>query len=218
MSAGRAAGSEPVQQESIRQTTPGAPPRSARQGSAPRRPAARWEPLLWGALALLIAAGGGWWVWANRLPDATVNQLRQPAPAVGHPAPAFATTLLDGSQVALADLAGTPVVLNFWATWCGPCRNEMPALERAAQRYAGHVTLIGVNEAEDAATIAPFVDEFGISFPIALDTEQKIGADLYEVSGLPTTFFIDGSGIIRKVWMGEMNSVTLEEGIAEILR
>ena len=86
------------------------------------------------------------------------------------------------------------------------------------RRYAGRVTFVGVSEGEDAATIAPFVDEFGISFPIALDEEQGIGADLYEVSGLPTTFFVDGSGVIRRVWMGEMNSVTLEEGIAEILR
>lgn len=186
-------------------------------GGAPSAPP-RWAPLFWGWLALLIAVAGGWWVWSSRLPDATVAQLRMPAPAVGHPAPDFTTTLLDGSPLTLSGLQGTPVVLNFWATWCGPCRAEMPALQQAAQRYAGNVTILGVNEAEDVATITPFVQELGISFPIALDAKQTIGADLYAVSGLPTTFFIDGSGEIRRVWMGEMNSVTLEEGIAQILR
>jgi thiol-disulfide isomerase/thioredoxin len=185
-------------------------PQATRQPSA-----ARW---IWWGMAVLIAVAGAFWVWNSRIPDATLTELRTPAPALGHPAPPFATSLLDGSTVELAALAGTPVVLNFWATWCGPCRAEMPALERAAQRYAGNVTVLGINQAEDPATIQQFVDEFGLTFPIALDADQAIGADLYNVTGLPTTYFVDGTGTIRRIWMGEMNSVTLEEGIAEILQ
>lgn len=179
---------------------------------------ARTGALLWWLAALIIAAAGGFWVWSSRIPDLTLDQMREPLPVVDHPAPAFSTTLLDGTPVTLDSFAGQGVVLNFWATWCGPCRREMPALQRAAGRYAGKVTILGINEAEDPKVIAPFLKEFGISFPIALDPDQAIGADLYNITGLPTTYFVDGDGIIRRVWMGEMNSVTLEEGIAEILQ
>jgi len=178
----------------------------------------RAEAWSWWAAALLLAVVGTFWVWVNRIPDQTLTEMRTPAPAVGHPAPDFVTHLLDDSAFALHQKRGTPLVLNFWATWCGPCRAEMPALERAAQRYDGHVTIVGINQAEDPAVIQAFVDEFGVTFPIALDADQAIGADLYNVRGLPTTYFIDGEGIIRYIWMGEMNSVTLEEGIAEILQ
>jgi thiol-disulfide isomerase/thioredoxin len=173
---------------------------------------------LWWAAALLLLAAGGWWVWASRMPEESLSALRTPAPAVGHPAPGFNSTLLSGEPISLAGLQGTPVVLNFWATWCGPCRAEMPALERAAQRYDGRAVILGVNQAEDPAVIQEFVEEYGITFPIVLDGDQAIGYDAYAVSGLPTTYFIDGDGVIRRLWMGEMNSITLEEGIAEILQ
>ncbi len=172
----------------------------------------------WLLVTLVTVLLGGVWVWVNRVPADTVAAQQLPAPAVGHPAPLFETALLSGERFSLAAQRGTPVVLNFWATWCGPCRNEMPALERAAQRYAGHVDFVGVDEGEDAPTIQAFVDELGLTFPIALDQKQAIGADLYNVNGLPTTYFVDAEGTIRRIWMGEMNSIILEEGIAEILQ
>lgn len=172
----------------------------------------------WLIVAVLVALLGGAWTWQSRVPADAVAALREPAPAVGHPAPDFEAPLLGGDSFSLAAARGTPVVLNFWATWCGPCRNEMPALENAAQRYEGKVAFLGVDQGEDAATIQGFLDELGLTFPIALDEDQAVGADLYNVTGLPTTYFIDGEGTIRRVWMGEMNSITLEEGIAEILR
>ncbi len=178
----------------------------------------RYGALLWWAAALLITFAGAWWVWTNRIPEAQLSDWRTPAPAIGRLAPPFVGMALDGSAMSLADYAGQPVMLNFWATWCGPCRNEMPALERAAQRYKGKLTILGINQGESRPTIAPFVEEFGLTFPIVLDEEQAIGADLYEVSGLPTTYFVDKSGVIRRLWIGEMNSIAIEEGIAEILQ
>ncbi len=180
-------------------------------------PASRRAPLLWLLLALLILVSGGAWVWASRVPADALAELRTPAPAVDHPAPDFTTPLLSGESFSLSGAAGTPVVLNFWATWCGPCRAEMPAIQKAAENYGARVHFVAVNQGEKEAVIQPFVDEFGLTFPIALDVDQAVGSDLYNVTGMPTTFFIDGDGTVQRVWMGEMNSITLEEGIAEIL-
>ncbi len=181
------------------------------------RPTARRAAWLWLLFAALILVAGGAWVWASRVPADAMAELRTPAPAVDHPAPQFSAPLLSGGTFDLAAMRGTPVVLNYWATWCGPCRAEMPAIQQAAENYGDRVKFVGVNQGEDAAAITPFVEEFGVTFPIVVDTDQAVGADLYNVKGLPTTFFIDADGTIQRVWMGEMNSITLEEGIAEIL-
>ena len=185
--------------------------------STPQPPVARRASPFWLLLALVILVAGGAWVWANRVPADALAELRRPAPAVDHPAPDFKAPLLSGESFSLGGAQGTPVVLNFWATWCGPCRAEMPVIQAAAKNYGERVHFVAVNQGEESAVIQPFVDEFGLTFPIALDQDQAVGSDLYNVTGLPTTFFIDGDGTVRRVWMGEMNAITLEEGIAEIL-
>lgn len=174
--------------------------------------------IFWLLLALVILVAGGAWIWVSSIPADALAELRTPAPAVDHPAPDFTAPLLSGESFSLSAARGTPVVLNYWATWCGPCRREMPALQQAAENYGGRVQFLGVNQGEKPEAIAPFIEEFGITFPIVLDQEQAVGADLYNVKGLPTTFFIDAEGTVRRVWMGEMNTITLEEGIAEILK
>ena len=185
--------------------------------STPQPPVARRASPFWLLLALVILVAGGAWVWANRVPADALAELRTPAPAVDHPAPDFTAPLLSGESFSLGGAQGTPVVLNFWATWCGPCRAEMPVIQAAAKNYGERIHFVAVNQGEESAVIQPFVDEFGLTFPIALDQDQAVGSDLYNVTGLPTTFFIDGDGTVRRVWMGEMNAITLEEGIAEIL-
>ena len=185
--------------------------------STPQPPVARRASPFWLLLALVILVAGGAWVWANRVPADALAELRTPAPAVDHPAPDFTAPLLSGESFSLGGAQGTPVVLNFWATWCGPCRAEMPVIQAAAKNYGERIHFVAVNQGEESGVIQPFVDEFGLTFPIALDQDQAVGSDLYNVTGLPTTFFIDGDGTVRRVWMGEMNAITLEEGIAEIL-
>lgn len=178
-------------------------------------PLATW---FWLGSALAILIVGGWWTWIHRLPVTTLEAQRDAAPAVGHPAPDFTLNTLDGGTLALNDLVGTPVVLNFWATWCGPCRNEMPALQAASERFGDRVKILGVDQAEDAASVQAYIEELGITFTIPMDTDQQVSSGLYNVQGLPTTYFIDAEGKIIKVWMGEMNSITLEEGIAGMLQ
>jgi peroxiredoxin len=172
----------------------------------------------WLVLAAVILVAGGLWTWSNRIPAATLSAMRNAAPAVGHPAPAFTLQTLSGETLALADLRGAPVVLNFWATWCGPCRREMPALQATRDRYGARIHVLGIDQGEESDVVQAFMDEVGIDFTIGLDRDQNVGTNLYNVQGLPTTYFVDAEGVIRHVWLGEMNSITLEEGIAKVLR
>jgi len=167
-------------------------------------------------LTILILGTG--WIYASRMPIDAQTDLTKPKPTVGHPAPAFALTTLDGNTFELTDLPpDTPLVLNFWATWCGPCRDELPALQAASKRYVGQVQIVAVDQAEPAATVQQYVDELGLTFTIPMDTDNAV-ANRYNVSGMPTTFFIDADGVIQRMWTGEMNSITLAEGIDLILR
>ena len=169
----------------------------------------------WIITFVLILLLGSAWLWWSRVPVDAEETVREPEPAVGHPAPDFVLTTLAGEPFTLSDLDGTPVVLNFWATWCGPCRNELPALQDAAERYDGRIRFVGVDQGEEAEVVQSFVDEFGLTFPIPMDHEGAVG-QRYNVRGLPTTFFIDSNGLIRSIWSGEMNAITLAEQIEEI--
>lgn len=164
-------------------------------------------------VALMIA--GPLWLWTSRLPVAATEQTLSPEPAVGRVAPDFTLTTVTGETVQLSALRGQPVVLNFWATWCGPCQREMPALEASSQRFAGQVVFLAVDQGESQEVVQSYLDELGITFAVPLDTEMSVG-DRYQVLGMPTTFFVDSEGIIRQVWMGEMNAVILAEGVAKI--
>ncbi len=165
----------------------------------------------------LLLLGSGW-LWVSRLPVDASPDVNAPQPAVDHPAPDFTLTRLDTDEpVSLNDLRGKPVILNFWATWCGPCRAEMPALQAAYERYGEDLLVIGVDQGEEETVVGPFLDEFGISFPILLDGDMAVGRD-YRIMGLPTTFFIDSQGIIRGVHAGQINSAILAEGIVDIAR
>ncbi|MCB0063502.1 MAG: TlpA family protein disulfide reductase [Caldilineaceae bacterium] len=171
----------------------------------------------WHFLAFLILVLGIPWMWANRVPAEAKTDFSVPQPALDHPAPDFTLTTLDGEEFALSAQQGTPIVLNFWATWCGPCQNEMPALQTASERFGGRVQIVGVDQGETAEVVARFAEEMGITFAMPIDTEMAVG-ELYGVRAMPTTFFIDRNGVIRHIYLGEMNSVTIAEGIAEILR
>ncbi len=171
----------------------------------------RWHIILLSALIL-----GSTWIWQSRVPVDYVPASKDPQPAVGHPAPDFTLPTVDGEPFTLSDLRGTPVVLNFWATWCGPCRAEMPELQSAAQHYEPAIRIIGVDQGEAPKVVQAFLDELGVTFTIPLDNDMGVG-DHYRIMGLPTTFFIDRDGIIRQIWAGEMNGIILAEAIAGIL-
>lgn len=169
------------------------------------------------AFFTILLLGSGW-LWISRLPADASTGGREPQPAVDHPAPDFTLAYFGtGESASLRDFRGKPVVLNFWATWCGPCRAEMPALQAAHERYGDDLLIVGVDEGEAEETVAAFLEEFGITFPILMDAEMAVGRE-YRILGMPTTFFIDSQGIIRRVHAGQLNSAILAEGIVEIAR
>jgi thiol-disulfide isomerase/thioredoxin len=107
--------------------------------------------------------------------------------------------------------------LNFWATWCGPCRAEFPEFQKAAVDNADRLVMIGINNTStDRAELVPdFLTEFGITFPIALDPEGSM-RDLYQIKGLPTTIFIDSNGIVNELFPGPLNKAYIESKISEL--
>ncbi len=132
----------------------------------------------------------------------------------GAPAPELVLALEEGRHLRLSDRRGRPVVINFWATWCGPCRIEMPELLRAAAADP-ELALLAVNLQEDRAAVEPFAEALGMATTVVLDPEGEV-ADLFGVRGLPTTVFIDRDGSIRTTYAGVLTPAALAERLAEI--
>ena len=138
-------------------------------------------------------------------------------PIVGKPAPAFDLETLDGGRLSLADLRGSPVVLNFWASWCIPCREEAPLLTAAAADYrAKGLRVVGVVYQDSAASARDFMGRYGQTYPGLLDSDGRTAID-YGVFGIPETFFIDAAGIVRSRQIGAVIASDLRSQIEAIL-
>lgn len=123
--------------------------------------------------------------------------------------PDFAATTLNGSAIRLNDYHGQVVMLNFWATWCPPCRSEMPAIQRAYERYHDQgFTVLAINDAEQPSLIQPFADSLSLSFPIVLDPESRL-QDAFAINGYPTSFFIDPKGHLYATHSGMLSETQL---------
>ena len=139
-------------------------------------------------------------------PDSKLVGDTAPAdiPQVGQPAPDFQYTMPDGSTHTLGQLRGKKVLVNFWATWCGPCRSEMPELQKALGETGDAVVVLGVNKAQELKEIAPFADELRIRFPLIANQAGDI-AGRYGAQYLPTSYFINSDGTIGLKKTGVMN-------------
>ena len=172
----------------------------------------------WMTWALVL---GMFWTVISRV-SADQSQVRLSAVAKeGFAAPDFTLDLLGGGKVTLADLRGKVVLVNFWTSWCPPCRLEMPAIEKTYRSYKdlGFV-VIGVNlTAQDSEKdAANFVKEIGVTFPIALDRDNAVG-NLYLVTALPTSYFVDRNGVIRSVIVGgPMSEALIQSKVEELLQ
>lgn len=164
-------------------------------------------------VGLLLLAGLGLWYTARPLERLSDGRLR-----AGQPAPSFTLADLAGRHVALADYRGRPVVINFWATWCVPCRKEMPDLEAAARRHREHgLVILAVNVYEGPEVVQAFMDELRLRELVPLlDTDAAVVAR-YQVIALPTTYFVDRQGQIRDVHLGPLDATSLEQKLARIL-
>jgi len=140
------------------------------------------------------------------------------APKVGALAPPFELETPSGEKASLESFRGRPLILNFWATWCPPCRAEMPDLQAFYERNQGRgVVVIGIDQGEDAKAVNEFLSEFEprITYPILLDKDGEVSRK-YRLFGLPSSFFIDSDGIIRALWPGFMNAEVIERNAAKI--
>jgi cytochrome c biogenesis protein CcmG, thiol:disulfide interchange protein DsbE len=172
---------------------------------------------LWNLLIGVALLVGFAWIWAGRVPSSAAanGAALSPAPAVGHPAPEFALRSATGESISLAALRGRPVVLNFWATWCPPCRAEAPELQSASLRYAGQVAVIGVDQSEPASTVQTYTAQQGLTYPSPLDENGQV-SQAYGVHALPTTFFIDRDGLIRQIYVGPLSGPLLAQMLGTV--
>ena len=141
------------------------------------------------------------------------QQSAMPSPGaiatIGEPAPDFKLGLFDGESLNLSDLKGDVVVLNFWASWCGPCRQEMPSFERSWLEYKDRgVTFVGVAISDREADAKAFADKTGVTYPLGVDNTREI-ARAYRPVSLPTTYFIGGDGTITRKLTGPVNEGAL---------
>ena len=139
---------------------------------------------------------------------------------VGSPAPDFTLLSLAGPSVSLHQQQGKVVLVNFWTTWCPPCREEMPALQRAHERLADQgLVVLGVNwtQEDNLADVEAFVQEFGLTFPILLDSDGLVNKDLYQVLGLPTSVLIGRDGTVRAIRIGILDLLELESTLQVFL-
>jgi peroxiredoxin len=115
---------------------------------------------------------------------------------VGMRAPELELKSLEGETVRLSDLRGQPVMINFWAVWCGYCRTELPEMQRAYEAYRDRgFVILAIDVQEDGSVVKPFVDELGLTFPVLLDSSAEVSRS-YRVHGLPTSYFVDQDGVI----------------------
>ncbi len=141
---------------------------------------------------------------ASLVPGTSTGAGRPTVAKIGDLAPEIDLKSMTGDQIVLSQLQGRPVLVNFWATWCGPCREEFPALGRAYKKYQSQgLVVLGVNT-DDPGTddlVRTFMLNSVVTFPIVRDQDDRVGG-MYRVNGLPTSIFVDRKGIVRDIVVG----------------
>lgn len=169
---------------------------------------------------LLIGFGllGLGWIAYSQEPAASLaggGPLTE-APIAGYLAPQFTLESTLGEEVSLADYRGQPVVLNFWATWCPPCRTEMPYFQEASAKYNGQAVVLGVDQGEPPSIVSDFGNSLNITYPLLIDQDNSVNRS-YGVSALPTTVFVDSEGVVREVFTGIVSQAVLEDRIERLI-
>ena len=154
------------------------------------------------------------------LPAAKNATGRPPSTEIGRAAPDFLLATPDGGTLRLSDLQGKPLLVNFWASWCTPCRQEMPLIVRSYDEHReGGLAVVAVNLQENAAQVRAFAQEFGMTFPIVIDRDGGVGDAWHiggPVQGIPSSYFLDASGVVRARVYGPLTAQTLAGNLAKI--
>jgi peroxiredoxin len=179
------------------------------------------DPKRWWAFTLAILLLGAGWTWFSRVPASVASAGQIPSPREGFPAPDFTLETLGGEAITLSAYRGQVVIVNLWASWCGPCRAEMPALQNvyAAHRERGLEVLAVNSTFQDSESDAQaFALGFGLTFPVLLDRDGAV-SQRYLLRALPSTFFVDRQGVIRSVvFGGPMTEAVIQTQIEALLQ
>jgi peroxiredoxin len=174
------------------------------------------------AAALVLGAAFAWAACRPKkeaggaLPEGWIADGAGP-PDVGKPAADFRLPALNGNLVSLSELRGQVVLVNFWATWCAPCRVEMPEIVRAYERYKSRgFTVLAVNVEDDWPEAAEFAQQYGLPFPVLLDKEGRLSR-AWRLRGLPSTIFIDRSGTVAVVHLGPLTAEMIDQRLKSLL-
>ncbi len=152
------------------------------------------------------------------LPAALNPTGKKPVAEPGRAAPNFALRDLDGERTELADFRGRHVLLNFWASWCGPCRGETPDLQALQQRAGGaSFTVIGVNQQESPGDARSFAEQFGVTYPVLLDRSGEVSNAFRVGRGLPVSVLVSPEGVVLRTYMGRVSAEDLAAIEAEYL-
>jgi cytochrome c biogenesis protein CcmG, thiol:disulfide interchange protein DsbE len=166
---------------------------------------------------LLILITSATWIAFSA--DTTNATGETSAPQTGFSTPDFTLKTPDGEEYTLSELKGNAVLVNLWATWCPPCRAEMPAIEKMYKEYKDQgLVVLGINMTyqDDPANVVPFIQEYGLTFPVLLDETGGVGS-AYQLHYLPSSYFIDRAGVIQEVVIAPMPEALLRVYIERIL-
>jgi peroxiredoxin len=166
-----------------------------------------WKPLVFVSLVGVMAVA----IYMQ------VNSLERPpvGTRIGELAPDFTGTTLEGSTITLSDFRGQIVLVNDFATWCGPCQVEIPDLIEAYHAESGNMVIIGLNLQESESKVSEFKEEYNIPYPLVMDPDGEL-TDIYRPVGLPTSWFIDSDGVVRYVHAGPMTTAMVQEAVDAI--
>jgi peroxiredoxin len=179
---------------------------------------------------------GALWYWDSRNGSSVVDDERYgivelppvknatgqpPVAEAGRAAPDFLLETPGGGELRLSDLQGQPVLVNFWATWCPPCRDEMPELVRAYDEHEDEgLVIVGVNLQEPDGAVEGFASEFGVDFPLVIDRDAEV-ADAWRLGGpfegIPSSYLIDDRGVVQEIFYGPMDEDELGRALPGIL-
>lgn len=168
-------------------------------------------------LGLLIGAVVFFGLPSFSAPAGTPAVASEAAPITGAPAPDFTLNNLKGQSITLSSFSGRPVLINYWATWCIPCKDEMPAIEAAYQKHKSEgLVVLAVDADEGLPEVTAFVESLGLTFEVLMDPGLTV-SDLYRVRAYPSSFFVGRDGVIATLQIGTMSEAQLAENLAKIL-
>jgi cytochrome c biogenesis protein CcmG/thiol:disulfide interchange protein DsbE len=175
----------------------------------------RLSPLLFLGLGLVLIAGSAYFLFQNR-PSQT--ELAAVPVKVNYPAPVLSLTEIHGQPVSLANLRGQIVLVNLWATWCPPCKKEMPELQAFYNKHKDQgFTIVAINDGDPTAEVVQFVKDYGLTFPVWLDPKYIATEQAFKTLNLPTSFVINRAGTVVLSWVGGINRKNLEKYVTPII-